>query len=65
MTYVYLLRSESHPSQTCIGFTRDLRTRLADHNSGLSKHTAKHLLGVSLPTWLSVIPPRPSHSNPT
>ncbi len=29
MTYVYLLRSESHADQTCIGFTRDLRTRFA------------------------------------
>ncbi len=42
MTYVYLLRSESHPDQTYIGFTRDLRTRLAAHNAGLGKHTAKH-----------------------
>ena len=42
MTYVYLLRSESHPDQTYIGFTRDLRARFAAHNAGLSRHTAKH-----------------------
>jgi putative endonuclease len=41
MTYVYLLRSESHPDQTYIGFTRDLRARLEAHNSGLSRHTAR------------------------
>jgi putative endonuclease len=42
VTYVYFLRSESRPDQTYIGYTRDLRTRLAAHNSGLSKHTAKY-----------------------
>lgn len=32
MFYVYVLRSISHPEQTYIGFTEDLRIRLACHN---------------------------------
>jgi len=39
--YVYLLRSEPFPAQTCIGYTRNLRLRLAYHNKGQSPHTAK------------------------
>ena len=42
MHYVYLLRSCSAPGQTYIGYTRDLRKRIATHNAGLSRHTAKH-----------------------
>jgi len=41
MHYVYLLRSESHPKQTYVGFTQDLQQRLAEHNSGKSVHTRK------------------------
>jgi predicted GIY-YIG superfamily endonuclease len=41
MSYVYLLVSISHPNQHYVGLTRDLKTRLADHNHGRSKHTAK------------------------
>jgi putative endonuclease len=43
MHYVYLIRSEAVPSQTYIGFTADLKERMAAHNSGKSKHTAKYL----------------------
>ncbi len=43
MYYVYLLRSRSHPEQTYIGFTRDLKTRLRDHNAQRSFHTAKYI----------------------
>lgn len=39
MFYVYLLRSQSIPSQTYIGSTGDLKERLAAHNSGKSTHT--------------------------
>jgi len=39
--YVYLLRSESWPSKTYVGFTADLKSRLADHNAGRSSHTAR------------------------
>ncbi len=41
MFYVYILRSESHPDQTYIGSTHDLRSRLAQHNAGKSSHTNK------------------------
>ena len=41
MHYVYLLRSAEYPDQTYIGYTTDLRARLATHNSGGSKHTSK------------------------
>jgi putative endonuclease len=43
MFYVYVLRSESHPSQTYIGFTHDLRKRIGEHNSGKSSHTKKYV----------------------
>lgn len=33
MYYVYFLRSLSHPSQTYIGYTINLKHRLAQHNS--------------------------------
>jgi len=42
MTYVYLLESTAFPDRAYIGHTRDLRARLADHNSGKSPHTAKY-----------------------
>jgi putative endonuclease len=41
MYYVYLLKSESHPSEQYVGLTRDLRRRLSYHNCGRSPHTAK------------------------
>lgn len=41
MHYVYLLRSKTHPHQTYVGSTGDLRKRLADHNAGKSIHTNK------------------------
>jgi len=36
-----MLRSIPHPDQTYIGFSRDLKKRLAAHNSGQSSHTSK------------------------
>jgi predicted GIY-YIG superfamily endonuclease len=41
MYYVYMLHSIPNPGQTYIGFTENLKTRLASHNSGQSSHTAK------------------------
>ena len=41
MFYTYILRSLSQPAQRYIGHTADLRTRLEEHNSGKSVHTAK------------------------
>jgi putative endonuclease len=39
--YVYILRSIAHPKQIYIGYTHDLKTRLAQHNAGRSAHTSK------------------------
>ena len=41
MTYVYILRSINHRDQFYIGWTEDLRNRLATHNAGKSIHTSK------------------------
>lgn len=41
MYYVYILRSIAYPKQTYIGYTCDLRARLAQHNAGRSFHTSK------------------------
>jgi putative endonuclease len=43
MYYTYLLRSESHPTETYIGSTSNLRSRLSAHNSGKSPHTRKFM----------------------
>ena len=39
--YVYLLRSLSNPKRTYIGSSSDPRGRLAQHNAGESRHTAR------------------------
>jgi GIY-YIG catalytic domain len=39
--YVYLLRSVSHPQETYIGFTQNLKSRMEQHNQGQSLHTRK------------------------
>ena len=41
MHYVYILQSEAAPEQWYTGATADLRTRLGEHHSGKSPHTAK------------------------
>ncbi|NIS54187.1 GIY-YIG nuclease family protein, partial [Candidatus Saccharibacteria bacterium] len=41
MHYVYLLRSIPNPDQTYIGFTENLKSRLAAHNHGQSPPTSK------------------------
>ena len=41
MYYVYILRSINF-DQIYTGFTKDLKTRLIDHNAGRSKHTKKY-----------------------
>ena len=43
MFYTYLLCSESHPTESYIGSTSDLRSRLFAHNSGKSTHTKKFI----------------------
>ena len=42
MFYVYLLQSTSHPDHKYIGYTENLKQRLATHNSGNSPHTSKY-----------------------
>ena len=42
MHYVYLLRSVSHPDQSYVGQTADLKRRMDSHNAGRSPHTAKY-----------------------
>jgi putative endonuclease len=41
VTYVYILQSINLPDQLYIGWTADLRSRLAAHNEGKSVHTSK------------------------
>lgn len=41
MHYVYLIQSQARPEQRYVGFTSNLRSRLAEHNGGGSLHTAK------------------------
>lgn len=41
MYYVYIIRSCIDAKQTYVGFTGDLKERLATHNSGRSPHTSK------------------------
>jgi len=40
--YVYLITSESAPSQRYVGVTANLKNRMADHNAGRSSHTSKY-----------------------
>jgi putative endonuclease len=39
--YVYLLESLSTANERYVGSTRNLRSRLAEHNAGTSRHTSK------------------------
>jgi putative endonuclease len=41
LKYVYLLESIDWPGETYVGLADDLRSRMAAHNSGQSRHTAK------------------------
>jgi predicted GIY-YIG superfamily endonuclease len=41
MHYTYILKSIPNPDQSYIGYTSNLKQRLADHNSGKSLHTSK------------------------
>jgi predicted GIY-YIG superfamily endonuclease len=39
--YVYILKSESNSDTYYVGFTEDLKSRLAKHNAGEVPHTSK------------------------
>ena len=43
MYYTHILESLSQPDQRYIGYTSDLKARLAKHNAGKCPHTAKYL----------------------
>ena len=40
--YVYLLKSIANPNITYVGYTTNIKNRLATHNSGGSVHTGKN-----------------------
>jgi len=40
--YIYLLESTKHKNEYYSGYTRDLRKRLKEHNSGLNKSTKRY-----------------------
>ncbi len=41
--YVYLIRSEANPEKRYVGYTTDLKSRIAAHNAGGSAHTANYI----------------------
>jgi putative endonuclease len=41
--YVYLIRSQTDLTRRYIGYTSDLKARLAAHNRGESVHTSKYI----------------------
>ena len=41
MHYVYLIESEKTSDERYVGISSDLKSRLAEHNSGKSAHTSK------------------------
>jgi len=43
MYYVNVIRSLSVSEQTYVGATADLKQRIADHNTGKSRHTSKYV----------------------
>ena len=42
MHHVYIIRSINSPDKTYIGYTKNLKQRLLEHNNGASFHTAKY-----------------------
>jgi predicted GIY-YIG superfamily endonuclease len=54
MWYVYIIRSANLPEQEYIGYTSDLKKRIAGHNDGKSRHTAKFIPWQLM--WYSAFP---------
>jgi predicted GIY-YIG superfamily endonuclease len=42
MYYTYILKSKKVPGAVYIGYTKDLKLRLNQHNSGTSTHSSKY-----------------------
>lgn len=42
MHNVYIIQSESHPSQTYVGYSTNMKQRLSNHNVGYGQHTSKY-----------------------
>jgi len=42
MHYVYILESQAAPSRHYVGFTTELKARIASHNAGQNPSTARH-----------------------
>ncbi len=42
MHYVYLIESTSHPDRRYVGYSEDLRKRVADHAAGKNVSTAPY-----------------------
>lgn len=42
MHYVYFIRSVEFPAQKYVGYTENMKKRVAVHNAGGSVHTAKY-----------------------
>ncbi len=40
--YVYILQSLNYPDHYYVGYTTNLKNRLANHNSGATVHTSKY-----------------------
>ena len=40
MIYVYRIHSENSPGRNYVGYSKDLKQRLADHNAGKNRFTA-------------------------
>ncbi len=57
MYYVYIIQSIHHQSQIYVGFTKNLKKRLSDHNSGTTVHTEKYkpwklVVSIGFEDWL-------------
>ena len=42
MFYVYFIKSLSYPHEVYVGYTKNLKERLDQHNNGISFHTSKY-----------------------
>jgi putative endonuclease len=42
MYFVYFIKSVNYPNKLYIGYTKDIKIRLEEHNQGNSLHTSKY-----------------------